>query len=263
MAETPLFAPHWVDIEPERLARYEKMYAWSAAAEAFYAPARIAAGQVVADFGCGPGHTAVELARRVGPAGHVHALDINAEFITRTRERAEAEGLADRITAHRLIDERLPLADATLDRVTARNTLVYVRDPLATLSEFRRVLKPGGLMHAIEGDWSLTAVEPLPTEEWRALVAAASWVWRTPEIGRKLYGFARSAGFAEVTMQVLTRPDGEGRLFGMIQSVAGYARERGTLDPARIDAMLATVERAIATRSYLAVAPQFLVTATR
>jgi ubiquinone/menaquinone biosynthesis C-methylase UbiE len=70
------------------------MYQWSDAAEAFYAPAKIGAGQVVVDFGCGPGHTAVEFAQRVGAAGHVHALDINAEFIKRTQARAEAMGLA-------------------------------------------------------------------------------------------------------------------------------------------------------------------------
>src|SRR5262249_32625432 len=78
MSETRPFPEHWLNIDPERLARYETMYQWSAAAEAFYAPAGIGAGQVVVDFGCGPGHTAIEFARRVGGAGHVHALDINA-----------------------------------------------------------------------------------------------------------------------------------------------------------------------------------------
>jgi ubiquinone/menaquinone biosynthesis C-methylase UbiE len=158
---------HWTNIDPERLARYETMYQWSAAAEAFYTAAEIGEGQAVADFGCGPGHTAIEFACRVGASGHVHALDVNAEFIKRTQARAEAAGLADRITTHLLTSERLPLADATLDRIT----IIYVRDPVATPEEFPRMLKPGGLAHAIESDWSLTAVEPLGSE-WRALGAA-------------------------------------------------------------------------------------------
>jgi SAM-dependent methyltransferase len=260
-SQTPLFLEHWINIDPERLARYETMYEWSEAAETFYAPAEIRAGQVVADFGCGPGHTAVELARRVGASGHVHALDVNAEFIKRTRARAEAAALADRITAHLLTTERLPLADAALDRIIARNTIIYVRDPAGTFEEFRRVLKPGGIAHAIESDWSLTAVEPLAAE-WRALVAAASWAWRRPEIGRQLYGIACRAGFAHVAIQVLTKPDTEGRLLGMIETVAGYARESGAVDPPRVDAMLATLRRSLSEGSYLAVAPQFLVTAT-
>ena len=256
-----MFLEHWLNIGPDRLARYETMYEWTPAAEAFYEPADIRAGHVVADFGCGPGQTTIELARRVGPSGHVHALDINAEFVNRTQARAEAAGLANRITAHLLTSEDLPLAEASLDRVTARNTIIYVRDPVATFREFRRVLKPGGLAHAIESDWSLTAVEPLGAQ-WRTMVQAARWVWRMPEIGRKLYGIARRAGFSKVELQVLTKPDVDGRLIGMIKTIAGYARESGDLDPTQINAMLESIERGLAEGTYLAVAPQFVLTAT-
>src|SRR5262245_20073615 len=191
---TDMFLEHWLRISPERLERYERMYQWTAAAEAFYAPAQIGIGHRVADFGCGPGHTALELANRVGPSGHVFALDINEDFIARTQARVRAAGLSDRITTQLLTSERLPLQSASLDRIAARNTIIYVRDPVATFEEFRRVLKPGGIAHAVEGDWSLTAVEPLGSE-WHALVAAAKWAWRAPEIGRQLYGIVRRAGF--------------------------------------------------------------------
>jgi hypothetical protein len=36
------------------------------------------------------------------------------------------------------------------------------------------------------------------------MVEAARWAWRIPEIGRKLYGIARQAGFSSVDLQVLT-----------------------------------------------------------
>src|SRR5262245_30374741 len=239
------------------------MYQWSAAAEAFYAPAEIGPGQVIADFGCGPGHTAIEFGRRVGRTGHVHAFDINSEFIKSTRTKAEAAGMADRITAQLLQTDQLPLPNAVLDRITARNTIIYVRDPVGTFEEFRRVLKPGGIAHAIEGDWSLTAVEPLPAAEWTTLVDAASWAFCDQQIGRKLHGIARRANFSEVAVRVVTRPDTDGRLLGMIRTIADYARDGGSLDTNRIDALLKTVERGIREGTYLAVAPQFLVTATR
>jgi SAM-dependent methyltransferase len=262
MSETHGFQDHWLNIDPERMARYETMYQWNPASEAFYVPAKLGEGHVVADFGCGPGHAAIEFAKRVGPTGHVHAFDINAEFVRRARARADASGLGDRITLYLLEDARLPLPDAGLDRVVARNTIIYVADPVATFAEFRRVLRPGGLAHAIESDWRLTAVEPVPTEEWRVLIEAASWAWPRPEIGRGLYGFARRAGFEEVSIQVLTSPDTEGRLLGMIQTVAGYARQSGKLEAGRIDAILQTVEGAMAQDTYLAISPQFVVTAT-
>lgn len=255
------FMAHWLDIEPERMERYETMYRWSDAAERFYAGAGIGPGQVVADFGCGPGHAAMVFAGRVGPAGHVHALDINAEFVRRTWARAAARGLAGRVTVHLLTGPGLPLRDECLDRVTARNTVIYVPDPVATLGEFRRCLRPGGLAHVIEGDWALTAVEPLGPDRWRALVEAASWAWPHPTIGRRLHACARQAGFGDVRLQVLTEPDTTGRLTGMIRTVAGYARQGGQMAEAEIDAMLADVEGALAAGRYLAVSPQFVMTA--
>lgn len=254
------FQEHWVNIEPERMKRYETMYQWNPATELFYAHAQLGPGLIVGDFGCGPGHATIEFAKRVGPAGHVHAFDINAEFIERTISRAQESGLGDRVTAHLMDNPRLPVNDASLDRVIARNTIIYVDDPAETFAEFRRVLRFGGIAHAIEGDWRLTAVEPVPTAEWRALIEAASWAWPRPEMGRQLYGFARRAGFDEIAVQVMTSPDTTGRLRGMIETVAGYAREHRSISPARVDAILAAIEQAQSDGTYLAVAPQFIVT---
>jgi SAM-dependent methyltransferase len=263
MATAHGFQAHWLKIDPERMERYETMFRWNPATAGFYAAARIGPGHVVGDFGCGPGHAAVEFANQVGGGGHVHAFDINDEFVRRAQSRAESGGLSGRVTAHRLEDARIPLPDASLDRIVARNTLIYVADPVATLREFRRVLKPGGIAHAIEGDWRLTLVEPVPTEDWRALVEAASWAWPHPEIGRGLYGFARKAGFEQIAMQVLTSPDMDGRLGDMIRTVAGYAKQSGAMTAARVDMLLATVHRAMEAGRYLAISPQFIVTATR
>ena len=70
------YRDHWEKIEPERLERYEQFFQWTPAYEALLEPAQLKAGQIVADFGCGPGGLANELARRVGEGGHIHALDI-------------------------------------------------------------------------------------------------------------------------------------------------------------------------------------------
>lgn len=251
---------HWLNIEPERMERYESMFRWNAATAPFFAAAEIGEGHRVGDFGCGPGHTAMEFARWVGPSGHVHAFDVNAEFIKRVDAHTLAQGLRDRITAHLLVDESLPLPAGNLDRIVARNTIIYVPDPAQTFAEFRRVLARDGIAHAIEGDWRLTAVDPIPTAEWREFIEAASWAWPHPEIGRALYGFAKRSGSSEVSVQVLTSPDTSGRLKGMIQNVASYARTGG-MDGARVDAILAKVEAALANGTYLAIVPQFIVTA--
>ena len=224
MTDPAGFQEHWLNIEPERMARYETMFQLASGDRGLLRRGRDRPGPGDRRLRQRPGHAAIELARRVGSTGHVHALDINAEFVRRARARAAALGLGDRITVHLLAEPALPLPDRALDRIVARNTIIYVPDPVAALSEFRRVLRPGGIAHAIEGDWRLTAVEPVPSADWNALIEAASWAWPWPEIGRGLYGQARLAGFDQVAVQVLTRPDTDGRLLGMIETVAGYAR---------------------------------------
>jgi ubiquinone/menaquinone biosynthesis C-methylase UbiE len=224
---TQTFENHWADLGAEDIGRYETMFRWNPATEQFYAAAMIGEGHRIVDFGSGPGHAAIEFAKWVGSTGHVHSLDINGEFVRRTRARADQHGMGSRITTHLLQDSRLPLEATSLDRVVARNTLIYVADPVATFGEFRRVLKPGGIAHVIEGDWRLTAVEPVQTAEWRELIDAASWAWSRPEIGRQLCGIARQAGFDKISVQILTSPDTDGRLLGMIRTVAGYAGRAG------------------------------------
>src|SRR5260221_9440392 len=97
--------------------------------------------------------------------------------ITQKRER-----VGDRITAHQCYGPILPLPSESLDRLTTRNTIIYVDNPACTIREFRRVLRAGGKLHAIEGDWPMMVIEPVPSKDWAALVNAASHACRTPDI---------------------------------------------------------------------------------
>ncbi len=256
------YKDHWVEIEDERLDRYEKMFQWSPAFERLLEPADIRPGQTVGDLGCGPGFLTLQLLERVGPEGHVHSFDVSADFIERTRAKAEAAGLSDRLTLHHLTGTGLPLAAAVLDRIVAKNVMVYVDDPAETFREFHRILKNGGKAHAIDSDFAMVAIDPVPPAEWRALVDAAAHAFRTPNIGRKLYGLAQAAGFADVQVQILAAPDIKGRMLNFAQNIAGYAREAGTLDEAAIQRVLDIATAALEDGTYFAVNPQFVVTAT-
>ena len=71
------------------------------------------------------------------------------------------------------------------------------------------------------------------------------------------------AGFKDIDVQVITRPDTDGRLLQMIKNMAGYARSSGKMSDSDVDEILSTIEQAVSDGSYLALAPQFVVTATR
>jgi ubiquinone/menaquinone biosynthesis C-methylase UbiE len=57
------------------------------------APLALPSGASAVDVGCGWGDTAIELARKVGPAGKVVGLDCCDAFLEKGRRDAAAEGL--------------------------------------------------------------------------------------------------------------------------------------------------------------------------
>lgn len=255
------YRDHWVNIAPEKLARYETMFQWSSAYEALLGLVDIEPGQTVADFGCGPGAMLVEMARRVGPGGHVHGLDVNADFVESARKKAAGEGFSGRITLHHLTGTSLPLEAGTLELILAKNVMVYVDDAAGMFREFRRVVRKGGRVLAIDSDFATTIMEPVPLEQWRAFLAGASHAFRNPLIGRQMYGIAREAGFSHVELQVRAAPDTEGRLANMVRNFAGDARVAGILPEAEIQAVEDIVEKAVGDGTFLAINPQFIVTA--
>jgi ubiquinone/menaquinone biosynthesis C-methylase UbiE len=260
MTDEPFYKAHWRDIAAGRMAAYKEGFNWDDAAEALYAAADILEGQIVADFGCGPGKAAVELAKRVGPKGHVHAVDINASFLEIANENAAKAGVSDRLSTHQNDGVSLPFSDSALDRVTARNTIMYVDDPVATVREFHRVLREGGIAHAIDGDWYMMVAEPVEHDLWRTFIKAAAHACRNADMGRKLHAVFSDAGFRDVRVSVMANVDASGRLLGMVRNMAKYAAESGTLEQAAIDEVVAQVEQALTDERYLAVSPQFVVT---
>jgi ubiquinone/menaquinone biosynthesis C-methylase UbiE len=260
MDRSRYFRDHWREIEPERLERYELMFAWRPEQEELIAPARIREGQTVLDFGSGPGHLSVELARRVGAAGHVHGVDINAEFVARARARAEQADLADRLTFHHVTGERLPLDDASVDRVICKNVLEYVPNLDATLRELRRLQPEGALIHAIDSDWSFVVVEPWPPEVVVEFFRAAAAAFREPNIGRKLRAALGRAGYRNIEIAVQPIVDTTGLTQILLQNMVSYIRQFETLRVERIEELMAEVRGAVEAGDYLFILPQFLVT---
>jgi ubiquinone/menaquinone biosynthesis C-methylase UbiE len=92
------------------------------------------AGEEILDAGCGTG-----LNLRNLPAGST-GIDINPRNV---------ELLKRRLPNHRVVEgdiEALPFADASFGTVLCTEVLEHVPDPVAALREFRRVVRPGGVL---------------------------------------------------------------------------------------------------------------------
>src|SRR5882757_9372034 len=110
---------------------------------ALFSAASVAMGERVLDVACGTGLVALEAARVVGAKGWVTGVDLAGKMVAAARQRAAALGLSN-VTFQRMDAQELELPDAGFDVVLCALGLMYVFDPVAALSEMRRVLRPGG-----------------------------------------------------------------------------------------------------------------------
>ena len=108
-------------------------------------------GQVVADVGAGPGFWTLRLARRVGPRGHVFALDPEPAALEVLRRRL-AQARVRNVTPVLNDDDAPLLPEAACDLVMIVNVYHHFAQPAAFLERVARCLKPRGRLVNI--DWA-------------------------------------------------------------------------------------------------------------
>jgi SAM-dependent methyltransferase len=97
-----------------------------------------AGNQEILDFGCGTGAFLPHLEQ----FGRVSAVDGDHDAVAFCHQRGRTEVL------HVAPEARLPFGDGQFDLVTTFDVLEHIEDDVATMSELRRVLKPGGALVA-------------------------------------------------------------------------------------------------------------------
>jgi ubiquinone/menaquinone biosynthesis C-methylase UbiE len=114
----------------------------SAVTEALVEYAQPQPGMQVLDLACGTGEPGISLAQRIGPEGHVVAVDLSPDLLGLAGQRAKAKGLANFSTqqgdAH-----NLPFGDQSFDLAACRFGVMFFSDVTRALKELRRVLKAG------------------------------------------------------------------------------------------------------------------------
>lgn len=129
-------------------------------------------GMTVLDFGCGPGHFAVHLARLVGKSGRVFAADLQEGMLQKVRDKIRGTDLESRITLHKTGEHKIGLAEK-VDLVLAFYVVHEVPDQSAFFAEVQSVLKPDGSLLMTEPPF---AVSKKAFEEAVSKAVAAGFV---------------------------------------------------------------------------------------
>jgi cyclopropane fatty-acyl-phospholipid synthase-like methyltransferase len=106
-------------------------------------------GQVACDFGCGNGYHTVQLAKRVGAAGLVYAVDIQPEMLELLDQRARPRGL-ENIRPVLATEDDAGLPPSTFDLVLMVDVYHELSHPPEVLTAVRASLKAEGRLAVVE-----------------------------------------------------------------------------------------------------------------
>jgi 2-polyprenyl-3-methyl-5-hydroxy-6-metoxy-1,4-benzoquinol methylase len=134
-----------------------------------------------ADVGCGAGSMARWLSQRVGPTGHVVAVDMDPRFMV----GPHAPNLE--VVKQDVVQQKLP--ERTFDFILARYVLMHVHERDQVLKDLVAALKPGGWL-LVEDMESFSSLETEDSVHRRVLEAqytlgraagmALNWARRVP-----------------------------------------------------------------------------------
>jgi arsenite methyltransferase len=151
--------------------------------------AELRAGETLLDVGCGDGLIAFGAVDRVGADGRVIFSDISQPLLDEARAAAAQAGLLDRCDFVRAsADDLGAIADASVDVVTTRSVLIYVRDKRRCFEEFFRVLRPGGRVSLFE------PINRIQLDEW-----ARCHFWGARSTRRRTRTTTRCSGSTSAT----------------------------------------------------------------
>jgi len=148
----------------------------------------------VLEVGCGVGATACYLAKKYGC--NVVGVDLRESMIARSNERAQKEGVEERVEFRVADAQDLPFDDALFDVVLCESVATFVKDKPKVVSEYARVTRPGGHVGMNEELWIKTP----PAE----LVERVRQIWDIkPDIPtlEDWMGFLENAGLRDVVVQ--------------------------------------------------------------
>ncbi|MGX1787588.1 class I SAM-dependent methyltransferase [Bosea sp. NPDC055332] len=161
----------------------------------------------VLDLACGTG----EITRALLSLGHkVTGIDFSEDMLARARAKHGDNARILAGDAERLLDD-----DASYDALVTRHLVWTLTDPEAAFAEWFRVLKPGGKLLVIDGDWI--------NRSWLQGLLNRAATFLRERAGAAAHGSDREA-FDSITKRFFFREGLSFERLGAMLRQAGFAR---------------------------------------
>jgi ubiquinone/menaquinone biosynthesis C-methylase UbiE len=147
--------------EYERLRRQARM--WEPETERLFDRVGLGAGDRCLDAGCGPGETMRLMAERVGTAGRVTGIDLDAPLGAQAVEMLSTAGHRNCSFEAIDVESTAHVPGAPFDLVYARLLLLHVDDPVAVLRRLWSLVRPGG--HLVLQDYHVPSGTVVPRHD--------------------------------------------------------------------------------------------------
>lgn len=148
----------------------------------FLPPLELSSGKTLLDVACGSGGPALRMAAKTGCS--VVGIDLHEDAISTANALASERGLAPR-AEFRIVNaaERLPFPDASFEAVTCIDAINHLPDRPLVISEWSRVLKPGGRLLFTD---PTTITGPLSKQELATRSSIGSFLFVPADYDRRV-----------------------------------------------------------------------------
>ncbi|WP_328331321.1 methyltransferase domain-containing protein [Kribbella sp. NBC_00382] len=221
----------------------------------FLAGLRLGAGDTCVDVGCGDGGATAELVR-----AHVKAIGVDPDPAVIAAASARTPGAVFHV-AH---SGDLPLEDESVDGYHAANLFHLLPDPLPTLAEAQRVLRPGGRIALIGQDYGFLMLDSDDQDLTDVIGLGLESRWVAPRAARSYRDLLLGTGFDEVEVRVHARVTTDyGQLADDLAEAASASVKKALITREDADGWLAEQADRGRRDRFLGIAPILMVTGTR
>lgn len=182
--------------------------------QAFFRRAGLGPGMQCLDVGCGGGAVTIEMARIVGPNGHVEGIDMDPVKLELAASAAKHSGVGNVRFRRQLVQDWS--ATSSYDVVYSRFLLQHLTNPGTLLQQMWAAVRPGGILMVEDCDWTgWSADPPSPGVDFlrERYIKLLERRGGDPRIGLKLARYFRGvgAGVSGIAVQASLRTERAGK----------------------------------------------------